>query len=93
MVRAVNPVEYLSEGQKVPGASTFNDPANASVQGQYHVLSRGTVLPEGLGVVFDGGQAGTPIGHYTIYPIRDMPFVVFVEKFLSLVWTYAGKKK
>ena len=76
------------------GASAFGDIQYAPLTGHYYRLDRDTELPEGLDAIADGKDVGGPHSptHYTIYPVREMPFVEFVEKFLNCGWVYVGKK-
>lgn len=77
------------------GASTFDDPSGKPVKGHYHVLPRGTELPEGLGVMADGVDVGGPMsaGHHTIYPTRPMSLDEFQQLYSGLPWEYGGKVK
>jgi hypothetical protein len=54
-----------------------------------------TPLPEGLTITPDGSDVGGPHlpTHHTVSPDQAMPFSEFVNKWLSLPWTYGGKKK
>ncbi|WP_203911404.1 ricin-type beta-trefoil lectin domain protein [Rhizocola hellebori] len=78
------------------GASTFGDPAHAPLSGPYHVIPGGTRLPRGFGVVADGEDvlpgSGQPPTHHTIYPTEPMTPQDFIDDFLGLPWTRAGKK-
>jgi hypothetical protein len=78
----------------VHGASTYIDPKQAPVTGQYHVLPSGTELPDGLAIHADGQDVGgsAPVGHGTIYPTKPMTVSEFGDKFNSLPWEWAGKK-
>jgi hypothetical protein len=75
------------------GASTFADPTQAPINGHYHFLPAGTELPEGLGVLPDGGDVGGPHArtHHTITPTKDMPPQDFIDLFNRLPWRYGGK--
>ncbi|MFI8822213.1 RHS repeat-associated core domain-containing protein [Streptomyces sp. NPDC053431] len=84
-------------GPSPHGASTFADPDSAPVTGVYHSIPRGTPLPRGFGVVADGvdvlpgsTQAAT---HHTIFPTEPMTPQQFVDGFMNLPWTRAGRKK
>jgi hypothetical protein len=76
------------------GASTFGDPYQAPVSGHFHKIPQGIPLPEGLAVIADGSDVGGPHPptHHTIYPTRAMFPQEFIDKFQSLLWTYAGYK-
>jgi hypothetical protein len=78
----------------VPGASTFTDPKQAPLTGNYHSLPADTPLPPGLGIHADGQDAGgtAPWGHRTVYPSTRMTVSQFQELFSNLPWTWAGKK-
>ena len=78
------------------GASTFANPSQAPLTGQYHRLPAGTELPSGLDVVADGLDvnvaSGHPATHHTIFNTVEMAFDRFVDLFASLPWQYGGKK-
>jgi len=78
------------------GASTFGDPNLAPLSGHYHTLPKGTILPEGLGVLPDGKDVipNSPHGptHHTIFPTEKMHIDRFIELFMNLPWRYGGKK-
>ena len=76
------------------GASTFADPSQAPLKGNYHTILKGTPMPTGLAILRDGvdvsgKQAAT---HATIYATEPMTPEAFVERFLGLPWKYGGKK-
>jgi hypothetical protein len=79
------------------GASTYADVGEAPLTGQYHRIPEGTALPDGLDVVADGADvlpnSPHPRTHHTIYPNQSMTVEKFNDKFLSLPWEHAGKKK
>jgi len=78
------------------GASTFGDPNLAPLSGHYHTVPKGTILPEGLGVLPDGKDVipNSPHGptHHTIFPTEKMHVDRFIELFMNLPWRYGGKK-
>lgn len=90
----VGPFSPASPQDNVSGASTFTDPTQAPLTGQYHKLPADTLLPEGLGVHADGRDVGGTHGwgHRTIYPAERMSVAKFQELFGGLPWTWAGKK-
>ncbi|ELR99404.1 hypothetical protein [Gloeocapsa sp. PCC 73106] len=81
--------------QTPTGASTFADIRYAPLTGHYYRLDKGTRFPSGLAVIADGKEVGGThsLTHHTIYPIRPMPIIEFVEKFLNCGWVYVGKKE
>ena len=89
---------YLDpDGLVIPnqgGASTFKTPEQLPLTGHYHKLPEGTVLPNGLGVKYDGSDVGGKMspGHATIYPTESMRPETFIDLFNSLPWEYVGKK-
>jgi RHS repeat-associated protein len=83
-------------GQQWPrGASTFGDPHQAPLKGQYHRIPEGTELPRGLDVKADGIDVGgpQPPTHHSIYPTESMSPEEFTDKFKGLPWEHAGKIK
>ena len=78
------------------GISTFSTLVEAPLTGHYHILPKGTELPDGLGVIADGADviptSQHPAGHHTIYPTRAMNLDEFNRLIQSLPWTYGGKK-
>ena len=78
------------------GGSTVLDVNNSSFTGHYHKLPRGTVLPDGLGVIADGidvnAQSTHGKGHHTIFPTVDMSVDNFTDLHQSLPWSHSGKK-
>ena len=78
------------------GASTFASLAHVPLTGHYHKLPRGTVLPQGIGVVADGMDVDPAslhlATHHTIFPAERMSFDRFVQLYLNLPWEYGGKK-
>ena len=78
------------------GPSAFADLSYALLTGHWHVLPKGTLLPEGVEVVADGidAHAGSPLPatHHTIYPAVRMPMAQFIALFMGLPWHYGGKK-
>ena len=91
----VDPQGMVGPTHPPTGASTFADVKEAPLTGHYHVLPKGTALPEGLAIVADGVDVGgsQPRTHHTVYPTRTMKYEEFVEKYMSLPWSHAGKKK
>jgi RHS repeat-associated protein len=90
--------QFVAQAPPLPrGASTFGDPQQAPLSGQYHRLPAGTELPDGFAVVADGSDvvpnSPHPPTHHTIYPTRDMPPDEFQQGFRDLPWEHAGKKK
>lgn len=83
-------------GKFPKGASNVTDINNAPLSGHYHVLLEGTVLPNGLGIKADGSNVfpDSPhgVGHYTIFPTKEMTVMEFNELYKSLPWNYGGKK-
>jgi RHS repeat-associated protein len=81
------------------GASTFADPSQSSIfeNNHHHKLPKGTVLPEGIGVIADGKDVNprSPHGktHHTIFPTRAMSPEEFAEKLKNLPWQPMGKYK
>jgi hypothetical protein len=80
------------------GASAFSDPlVNEKPEGHYHLLPKGTLLPEGLAVVRDDATvvqgSPNPKTHHTVFPTTEMSFTEFCAKFVTLPWQYAGKKR
>jgi RHS repeat-associated protein len=101
--RAPRPVdmEVGSDGMLVPqgpptptGASTFGDVGQAPLRGHYHVLPAGTKLPPGFAVLNDGVEVGgsSSATHATIYNTEPMSPESFIQQFLDLGWSWAGKK-
>jgi RHS repeat-associated protein len=93
-------VDGVFVGQQPPlphGASTFADPNEAGLTGQYHRLPGGTELPDGFAVVADGSDvvpgSPHPPTHHTVYPTRDMAPEEFTQGFNDLPWEHAGKIK
>ncbi len=89
---------FVAEEPPLPhGASTFADPNQAGLTGQYHRLPAGTDLPDGFAVVADGSDvvpgSPQPPTHHTIYPTRDMPPEEFTQGFNDLPWQHEGKIK
>ncbi len=87
--------DLVQPTQPPTGASTFADIRYAALTGHYYRIDKGTLLPEGLAVIADGKDVGgthSPT-HHTIYPILEMSFSEFVEKFMSCGWIYTGKKE
>lgn len=83
-------------GELLPqGASTTLDPNKSPLNGHYHTIPEGRLLPDGLGIKLDGKYVipNSPhaAGHATIYPARDMPMTEFQELFDSTPWEYGGK--
>jgi hypothetical protein len=83
-------------GRSPHGASTFGDPMQAPLTGPYHVIPAGTQLPRGFGVVADGidvlpGSMQPPT-HHTIFPTEPIMPQDFINGFLDLPWTRAGKR-
>lgn len=78
------------------GASLFADPAGCPLQGHFHVLPTGTLLPVELEIVAYGvdvdPQSPHPASHHTLYPKSALPTVRFLDFFNRLPWKYAGKK-
>src|SRR5438105_3563633 len=78
------------------GASAFSDALRTRLNGHYHKLPAGTPLPTGLEVVADGVDVNPNShhgpGHHTFFPTVAMEAAEFIELFLNLPWTYAGKK-
>lgn len=77
------------------GASLFGDPADAPLDGHFHRLPAGTVLPQELGIVADGSDTEGGIyelTHHTIYPKDAISPLDFVRLFEALPWEYAGRK-
>lgn len=79
------------------GASSFADVNFApGMTGHFHGIPKISVpAVDGLQIVPDGSDVGGPHAptHHTIFPVRRMLFQAFVDKFRSLPWTYAGKKR
>lgn len=73
------------------GASTFADVNRAPLTGHYHKLPRGTGLPNGLGVVADGGVVHAE-GHHTIFPTIRMRVRQFNDLFTGLPWEHQGRR-
>lgn len=90
----VGPYAPAAPTDAVPGASTFTDPKQAPLTGNYHVLPADTPLPDGLGIHADGQDVGgrAPWGHRTIYPTTRMTVSQFQQLFSNLPWDWAGKK-
>jgi hypothetical protein len=76
------------------GASTFGDPEKAPLTGHHHRIVAGTRMTTGLRVIADGSEAGGPQRetHHTIFPVEQMLFQDFVDRFQGLGWAYAGKR-
>jgi hypothetical protein len=76
------------------GASTFGDVEKSGLTGHYHRIVAGTRMTAGLRVIADGRDAGGPASetHHTIFPVEQMPFPTFVERFQGLGWSHAGKR-
>src|SRR5207245_517808 len=72
------------QGPKDPlGASAFSDPLRTPLNGHYHKLPVGTILPAGLEVVADGTDANpnshhSPT-HHTFFPTVTMGAAEFIE--------------
>ncbi|ADP79414.1 DUF6531 domain-containing protein [Pseudofrankia inefficax] len=82
------------EPPEVKGASTFADVTKVPVRGIYHSIPADTPMPDGIGLIRDGRDAGGvhfPT-HASIYPTKPMKPDDFVEKFLGLPWKRAGRK-
>ena len=77
------------------GASVFGDVNLAPLTGHYHKIEKTTPMPDGLSVIADGVDVGgaQPATHHTIYATKCMRYKEFAHKFITLPWTYAGKKK
>lgn len=79
------------------GASNVLNVNDASLKGHYYVLPAGTKLPDGLDIIADGSDvvANSPhgVGHYTIFPTKEMTVDKFNELYKSLPWKFGGKKK
>ena len=87
--------DYVGPTNPPTGASTFRDANQAPLTGHYHRIAKTTNLVEGLRVIADGADVGGPhpATHHTIYPERRMTFDEFVNKFRSLPWVHAGRKR
>jgi RHS repeat-associated protein len=90
--------QVIPESPPLPrGASTFGDPHQSGLTGQYHRLPEGTELPPGLNVVADGSDvipnSPHPPTHHTIYPTESMSPEAFSQAFSDLPWEHAGKIK
>ena len=77
------------------GASVFGNVNFAPLTGHFHKIPKTIPMPQGLAIIADGIDVGGqhPSTHHTIYATECMPYDEFSMKFLSLPWTYAGKKK
>ena len=88
--------DVLGETPPLPqGASTFARVRESGLTGHYWRLPAGTALPEGIGVVADGGDV-VPVspnapGRHPIYPTRAMSFGEFVALYNGLPREYAGR--
>jgi hypothetical protein len=76
------------------GASTFGDVEQSGLTGHYHRIAAGTRMASGLRVIADGRDVGGPASetHHTIFPVEQMPFPAFVDRFQGLGWAHAGKR-
>ena len=78
------------------GASNVLDINSAPLNGHYHMLPSGTQMPDGLDVIADGidviPDSPHGVGHYTIFPTKEMTVNEFNELYKSLPWQYGGKK-
>jgi hypothetical protein len=88
----------IAQGGALPrGASTFGDPHQSGLTGQYHRIPEGTEMPRGLGVKADGSDvipdSPHPPTHHTIHPTESTTPEEFTQKFKSLPWEHAGKIK
>ncbi len=71
------------------GASSFSNPKDGidkGLHGRYYKLSKGTKLPDEIGVVHDGKDS-----HNTFFPKTAMTIKDFNSKFKGLGWKYYGK--
>ena len=79
------------------GASAFDKPSNAPITGWYHILPKGTQLPDGLAIIADGIDVNPKsphgAGHHTIFPTIEMTVEKFNELFKSLPWSQGDKKR
>ena len=79
------------------GASNLLNVNDAPLNGHYHMLPAGTQMPDGLSIVADGidvvPDSTHGVGHYTIFPTREMTVSEFNELYKSLHWKYRGKKE
>jgi hypothetical protein len=77
------------------GGSVFADPLLSGLKGPYHVLARGTLLPEELGIAADGKDvivhSPHPPTHHTIYPKARIAVEQLLALLKSLPWKYAGR--
>lgn len=78
------------------GASLLADPFQSRLHGHYHVLPKGTVLPDELAIIADGSDVDPNSRHgpthHTLYPVAQLAMDRFTELFVRLPWQYAGKK-
>jgi len=69
----------------------------APLTGHYHVLLKGTVLPEEVNVIADGIDVVPNSTHgaspHTFYPPLENDFNKFSDIFVGLPWKYGGRKK
>ncbi len=69
---------------KLMGASTCLDPKQTTLSGEYYLLPKGTVLPEGLAWYQDSAN------HGVLYPTQEMTVNDFNKLYYSLPWKFSG---